>query len=450
MLGPPPSPRAPIQHHMPSDVLAMTQTLSYRYALRLKPTQERKLYVWTTQLRWVWNEALKEQKARHARGEKYANYFEMSKWLTGWRTADSTNWLADGPVQCQQQVLRRLHQAYANFFKGIFREPRRKSRGQEPSLRYPEPKLTQLDQATSRIRIPKLGWVRLRLSREPAGAIRNVTLLKDGNRWFVSVQCEVAAAAPTNEAPSLGIDLGVTNFAATSAGTLVPPLRALQKAEARLRHYQRVLNRKKKRSRNRAKARSRYASAHRAVAQRRRDWLHKLTTDIAAQHCTVVAEELSPQKIVSGWRERTRSTRSKFHMNASLVRAIHDAGWVMFREMLAYKLRAKGGGLVLIPPAYTSRRCAECGHEGSENRPRHDAFSCSRCGHKDHADLNAARNILAAGRAVWTERSLACGEDVRRSAVSPQRSLGEAGTAVVPGVSEPRPTAARQGRQVVA
>jgi putative transposase len=93
---------------MISDSAAAHQLKAFRFALRAKPAQERQLARWSGQLRWIWNQALAEQRARHARGEKYASYVDMAKWLTSWRNAPATAWLAEGPAQPQQQVLKRL------------------------------------------------------------------------------------------------------------------------------------------------------------------------------------------------------------------------------------------------------------------------------------------------------------------------------------------------------
>lgn len=142
---------------------------AYRYQLRLKPAQQAQLVRWSGGLRWLCNKALAEQKARHARGEPYANYVAMAKWLTAKRHAPESLWLAQGPVHPQQQVLQRLDESYKRFFKGVGGFPRFNARGLEPGLRFPDPKQITLDAPNGRIQLPKLDWLRLRLSRSVEG-----------------------------------------------------------------------------------------------------------------------------------------------------------------------------------------------------------------------------------------------------------------------------------------
>ena len=123
----------------------MSSVRAYRFQLRLKPAQQRQLQRTAGGLRWVWNQALAEQRARHARGERYASYADMCKWLTAWRGAPDTAWLAHGPVHPQQQVLKRLDEAYKRFFAKTGGFPSFKRRGMEPGIRYPDPKQLSLD-----------------------------------------------------------------------------------------------------------------------------------------------------------------------------------------------------------------------------------------------------------------------------------------------------------------
>jgi putative transposase len=147
--------------------------------------------------RRVWNDALAEQKARQARGEKYARYLEMASWLTAWRHAPATAWLSDGPVQ---QVLLRLGEAFGRFFAKEGGYPRFKCRGDEPGVRFPDPKQFALDQVNGRLKLPKLGWLRLRMSQPVEGVLRNVTLRREGDKWFASIQVEMSDTVPSLDA----------------------------------------------------------------------------------------------------------------------------------------------------------------------------------------------------------------------------------------------------------
>jgi putative transposase len=377
--------------------------------------------------RWVWCRAIAEQRARHARGEKYAGYAEMCRWLTVWRNAPETTWLAQGPIHPQQQVLRRLDQAYRRFFAAAKAGDRRlgapgfKCRGQEPGLRFPDPAQFVLDQENGRIKLPKLGWLRLRLSQPVVGVLRNVSIVREGARWFCSIQVEYAdEAEPVLGPPTLGIDVGVVNFAACSDGTIMAPLKALDRQHRRLKRYQRAVSRKRKGSANRRKAVVRLANLHRCIARQRRDWLHKLSTALAQRHAVVAIEELRIASMSASARGCVAAPGRNVRQKSGLNRSILDAAWGEFARQLDYKLDWRGGRAVRVDPAYLSRTCRLCGHESKDNRRTQALFRCVACGHAEHADVHAAKNILAAGHAVWAQDAAlaACGEAVRREAAA--------------------------------
>lgn len=228
---------------------------AYRFCLRCTPVQEKQLRRYAGSLRWLWNKALSTQKERHATGEKYANYASMCKWLTEWRSNESTSWLSQTPSQAQQQVLKRLDVAYQNFFKKTGGFASFKKYGDNPGIRFPDPKQFELDQVNGRMRLPKLGWLRLRLSQEVVGEIRNAAISQEGNKWFVSLQVTQSGTAQALDIPpTLGIDMGLAVFAATSAGQMIEPLKAMARKQCRLKRYQRSVSRKVKGSQNRKKA----------------------------------------------------------------------------------------------------------------------------------------------------------------------------------------------------
>jgi len=369
--------------------------------------------------RRVWNMALAEQRARHARGEKYAGHAQMCKWLTAWRHSPATAWLADGPIHPQQQVLRRLDEAYRRFFSKAGGFPSFKRYGDEPGIRFPDPKQFSMDAANGRIKLPKLGWVRLRMSQPADGALRNVSVTREGERWFASIQVETRETAPAlGVAPTLGIDLGLAQFAAMSDGKAVSPLRALAKQRVRLKRYQRSVARKKKGSANRKKAVVRLGNLHRRIAHQRSDWLHKLTTDLADVHPVIALEDLRIRNMSASAAGTVEAPGKNVRAKAGLNRGILDAAWGEFARQLSYKLEWRGGRVILVNPAYTSRTCRLCGHESAENRKRQALFACVACGHTENADVHAAKNILAAGHAVWSREisAVACGGEVSRAA----------------------------------
>jgi putative transposase len=394
----------------------MSSIKAYRYQLRCKPGQERQLQRWAGQLRWLWNQALAEQKARHARSEPYASYVDMCHWLTTWRNAPATQWLASGPVHPQQQALKRLDEAYKRFFARTGGFPRFKARGLEPGLRFPDPRQFALDAANGRIQLPKIGWVRLRYSRPAgtggpcgaAGTLRNVTLTSEGagkaQRWYASIQVQGDEELPAADlTPTLGIDLGVAAFAATSEDVLVAPLGALKRQAQRLRRYQRSVSRKKKGSCNRKKAVMRLAALHRRIARQRSDWLHQLSTALASEHPVIAIEDLKVAAMSASARGTAQAPGRRVKQKAGLNRAMLDAAWAEFRRQLQYKTAACGGAVIAVNPAYTSRTCRCCAHECADNRKTQAIFSCVACGHTENADVHAAKVILARGITAWRE-----------------------------------------------
>ena len=397
---------------------------AYRFQLRPRPAQEKQLARFASFDRWIWNRALAEQRARHDRGEKYASYESMCSWLTTWRNAPDTAWLREGPAQAQQHVLKRLDSAFQAFFANVRSGrkpgyPRFKKRGSEAAIRFPDRKKVRLDASNGRIQLPKLGWVRMRMSRHVEGEMRNASVIRAGNRWNVVIQTKRPSVLPAaGIAPTLGIDLGVANFAGLSEGRIIEPLAALTAQQRRLRRYQRSVSRKEKGSCNRKKAVVKLRALHRRIAQQRSDWLHKLTSSLAAEHPVIAIEDLRIAAMTASARGSARKPGRMVRQKAGLNRLILDQAWGEFRRQLEYKLTAVGGQVLAVNPAFTSRTCRICSHEAAENRKTQSVFACVTCGHTEHADVHAAKNILAAGHAVWASSSKpdACGGVVRREA----------------------------------
>jgi putative transposase len=408
---------------------------AYRFQLRARPAAERSLRRYAGMARQVWNRALAEQRARHARGEKYASYVDMAECLTAWRNEPTTAWLAEGPVHTQQQTLKRLDAAYQRFFAKTGGFPDFKRYGDEPGLRFPDAKQIELDQANGRVKLPKLGWMRMRQSRPVAGTLRNVSVTREGNKWFASIQVE---SGTTVEAlgvpPTLGIDLGLTAFAATSEGELIAPLKAAANAKRKLKHAQRAVSRKKKGSANRKKAIVRVGNIHRRIAHQRADWLHKLTTDLADRHAVIAIEDLKVANMSASAKGTAEAPGKNARQKAALNRGILDAAWGEFARQLGYKTECRGGRTLRVDPAYTSQECRICYHVCAENRATQALLRCVACGHTEHADAHASHNILergialfeatlsAAGHAAWENERLgakcptAHGGVVRRAA----------------------------------
>lgn len=353
--------------------------------------------------RFVFNRALALQNENHEAGNKYIPYAKMASWLVEWKNATETQWLKDAPSQPLQQSLKDLERAYKNFFQKRAAFPRFKKRGQNDAFRYPQG--VKLDQENSRIFLPKLGWMRYRNSRQVTGVVKNVTVSQSCGKWYISIQTESEVSTPVHPSVSMvGLDAGVAKLATLSDGTVFEPVNSFQKNQKKLARLQRQLSRKVKLSNNWQKQKHKIQCLHSRITNIRRDYLHKVTTTISKNHAMIVIEDLkvsNMSKSAAGTISQPgRNVRAKSGLNRSIL----DQGWYEMRRQLEYKQLWRGGQILAVPPAYTSQRCACCGHKAKENRPSQSKFECQACGYTGNADVNGARNILAAGRAV-----LACG-----------------------------------------
>ena len=344
--------------------------------------------------------------ARIKRGQRVLHWVKMANMLPIMKRF--WPWLAsDSYSHNLQQVCKRLAEAFKKMFtkgtKHSGRKPRFKQRNQVCSARFP----SALRVEDNRIRIPKIGWVRFRKSREIIGAIRNVTLKKECTGWFVSIQTEQEIEQPVcTSLTEIGIDVGISKFAALSDGTFVEPINAFRTHEQQLTKAQRLLSRKKRFSSNWKKQKRIISRIHNRIANIRRDFLHKISTTISDSQAIVYVEDLKVSSMSRSAKGTTEKPGKNVKAKSGLNKSILDQGWGMFRQMLSYKLAWRGGELIAVPAVYTSQRCSRCDHVAKENRKSQSSFKCIQCGHEANADTNAAMNILRAGQALRGARTL--------------------------------------------
>ena len=345
--------------------------------------------------RFVYNLALEQRRDWYRPGRKF-NFASQCREVTLLRA--EVAWLKAVPVHTLQQALRDLERAYQAWWAGRAKAPTPRRKGLNDSFRFPDPISLVVERTgvlSGRMKLPKLGWVRLRGWTALPGYIRTITVSRRAGHWFAAVQCEREIPEPAlSTLPPVGIDLGVAVFAALSDGTGIAPANHGQKALRALRKAQRALARKMRGSANRRKAVRRIARIQMRVANARKDFLHKHSTIIAKNHGVVVVEALPVRSLSASAKGTVTEPGRRVRQKAGLNRAILDQGWGLFRTMLAYKLADRGGRLVEVPAAYTSQTCACCGHVDAANRPSQAVFVCVRCGHRANADTNAATNIL--------------------------------------------------------
>nr|WP_305123273.1 transposase [Roseomonas sp. GC11] len=367
---------------------------------RLYPTPEQEVFLvqWVGAVRFMFNLALEQRRDWFRPGRRF-NYASQCREVTMLRA--EVDWLKAVPVHPLQQALRDLDRAYQNWWSGRAGAPQPRQRGLNDAMRFPDPATFDFRRVSCRwgeVKLPKLGWIRFRWTRSLPGHVRNLTVTRRAEQWFISAQWEQEVAEPAPPVlPALGIDMGVRVFAALSSGVRIVPSNEGKKAGRALARAQRKLARKQRGSRNRRKAKARVARLHARVANARKDFLHKQSTIVAKSHGVVVVEDLCVRNMVRSAAGTIAEPGRKVRQKAGLNRTILDQGWFTFRTMLAYKLASRGGQLIAVDPRNTSRTCEACGHVSGESR-NGLRFVCVACGHAAHADTNAARNILNRAR----------------------------------------------------
>ena len=368
------------------------------YRLYPTPEQAQQMAQIAGSCRYLFNLALEQRRDWWKPGRTF-NFASQCREVTMLRA--EVDWLKAAPVHTLQQALKDLDRAYQNWWAGRADYPTPRKKGLNDSFRFPDPvsiKVERTGNSSGRIKLPKLGWVRLRGWYAIPGTICNVTVSRRAGQWYVAVQWQREVAEPIPSIlPAVGIDRGVAVFAALSSGVNIAPVNHGKKALRALRKAQRNLSRKKRGSSNRRKAIRRVAKIQMRVANARKNFLHEQTTAIAQNHGTVVLEALKVRNMSASAKGTTAEPGKMVRQKAGLNRAILDQGWGGFRIMLGYKLADRGGRLVEVPAAYTSQTCAECGVVDARSRQDQARFVCTGCGHEANADTNAAIIILKRG-----------------------------------------------------
>ncbi|MFB8793992.1 MAG: RNA-guided endonuclease TnpB family protein [Microcoleus sp.] len=367
--------------------------MKLRYRYRIYPTTQQKRLI--SQLfgccRVVFNDALAPCQEAYLKGHKKPSSNELSKRLTELKKTEEKIWLGEVSSIPLQQSLRDLEQAYSNFFKSCkgqrkgqkVKPPRFKKRKSKQSAKFTDNGF-KLSPDSDYIYLAKIGDIKVVWSRELPAIPSSVTTLKDSaDRYFVSFVVEFNPQQLPKNGPSVGIDLGITDFATLSNGEKVKSPKPLKKQLKRLRKLQRNLSRKQKGSKRREVARKKLAQLHAKISDARNDFLQKLSTQMIRENQTIVLEDLK----VSGLMKNRR-----------LSRAISDLGWRSFRTMLEAKSVMYGRDFRVIDRWNpTSKTCYHCGFHGGKKELNVREWTCLNCGIHHDRDVNAAINILVAG-----------------------------------------------------
>jgi putative transposase len=389
--------------------------LRYNYRVYPTPSQQASLARAFGCARVVFNDALRARQQAQADGLPYVSDAELSRRVTAAKLTPQRAWLAEVSAVVLQQALADLNVAYRNFFASVtgrrngrrVAPPRLRSRrDNRQAIRFTaNARFRVLD--NGRLRLPKIGDLDVRWSRNLPSTPSSVTVIRDAaGRYFASFVVQTTDEALPETGSDVGIDLGLTHFAVLSNGRKVAAPKFLRQAARRLRRRQQALSRKQPGSQNRKKAVVKVARAHARVADTRRDWQHKLSTRIIRDNQAVYVEDLC----VAGL-GRTR-----------LAKSVHDAGWSQFVGMLEYKATRYGRTFARIDRfAPTSQTCSACGRLDGPKPLSVRSWTCP-CGAVHDRDVNAAINVLAQGR--W-DNSNACGAQVRPARVpAPREEAG--------------------------
>jgi putative transposase len=373
----------------------MNQKRAYKF--RFYPTAEQKQIFARTFgcARFVYNWTLRLRTDVYYERQERIYYAETSARLTALKEQSEYAWLNEVAAVPLQQSLRHLDKAFTNFFEGRAKYPTFHSRHGEQAATYIG---TAFKWDGHSLTLAKMdGPLNIVWSRPLPDGCKptTVTVTKDtAGRYFVSILVEEDIKSLPVVNKQVGLDLGLKSMVITSDGEHVGNPQYFRQDEKKLAKAQRRHAKKKKGSKNRNKARKNVARIHARIADRRRDYQHKLSTRIVHENQVICIESLQVKNMVK---------------NHSLAKSISDVGWSEFTRQLEYKAKWYGRTFIKIDKWYpSSKRCHSCGHVLDSLSLDERFWLCPECKTFHDRDINAAKNVLAAGLAVS-----ACGEAVR-------------------------------------
>ena len=383
--------------------------------------------------RFVWNLAVEQHSWWWPGRGSAPGPAERQRQLAEARAAEL--WLAEGSSSIQQQALRDFDRAMAAFFDpdNPAGKPRFRSKRGTQGFVIRDTKVRRLNRKWGEVHVPKCGWVRFRWTRplpEKPGMAR-VTLDRAG-RWHVSFPAPQPALDRQPAGAVTGVDRGVRTALVTSDGQHYRAPRISDGDAGRYRTLQRRLARQRKGSQKREKTRLAMACITAKVIDRRRDWAEKVSTRLVTDHDVIVFEKLNTKNMVKRPNAKPDPEQpgaflpNRARAKAGLNRGILASCWGTLATRAEQKADASGASVIYVDPKHSSQQCRMCGHIARESRESQALFRCIACGHQDHADANAARNILARGLAAMGVPAHAPGHGAH--ARVRRRSSGAAGT----------------------
>ena len=395
--------------------------MAHRYRLCPDDGQEAVLLEHCGHARFVWNLAVEQQSWwRPGRGSAPGSAARMRQ-LAEARAAES--WLREGSSSVQQQALRDFDRAMAAFLDPAnpAGKPSYRSRRGTQGFVVRDVKARRLNRNHAEVLVPKLGWVRFRLSRDlPADpGMARVTCDRSG-RWHVAFPGPQPAIGRQPTGAVTGIDRGVRTALVISDGQHYRVPRISDRRAARYLALQQRITRQHKGSRKREKTRRAMAAITATVTDRRHDWAEKISTRLVQDHDLIVFEKLRTKDMVRKPKPKPDPDQpgnflpNRRRQKAGLNRGILASCWGLLATRTDQKAAASGAAVIYVDPRHSSQECRRCGHVAGENRESQAVFRCVACGHEDHADANAAKNVLARGLAALAVPAHAPGHGASR------------------------------------
>ena len=365
-------------------------------------------------VRAVRNSALEYKKTMWNQWKINIKAHDIIKELPKLKKAEGLEWVGEIPSQPLQQTVLDLDIAYSHFFsRGGFPNFQKKNSKSGMSFRFPRSakgfKIERLSKKKWRLQgIPTFGSLTFRGNNKKNFVseiqklcdITSITLSKEVEKWFVSI-CflKLKSGEMPVEDKTIGVDRGVAiSYACSNEKAFTIPQK-IKKLERKIARLQMKTRRQKKKSKNKKKTYKKMAKIHQKIRHIRCNFLQKTTTAIVKNHNIVVLENLKVKNMSKSAKGTLEEAGRMVKQKAGLNRAILRQGWSEFERMLEYKLKRIHGKLIKVDPKFTSQKCSECGHVDKNSRQNQEDFLCTNCGVHKNADINAAKNILAAGLA---------------------------------------------------
>jgi putative transposase len=354
----------------------LTSNKTYRYRIYPTELQKKALEIQFGHSRYIYNKGLSDRIHHYEKTGKGLSYYDQTKHLV--KLKKEKSWLQDADSQVLQQKLIDLDRSYKNFFQKRAGYPKFKNKNGSNTIRYPQ----RFKFSGNKTYLPKVGWIRTVFHRNLIGTPKFLTVIKTKTtKYFIAVLCKQDFKLQENtNNKSIGIDLGVINFVTLSNGDKISNPKFLKQTETRLKREQRKLAKKKIGSSNRNKQRIKIAKLHEKVSNQRKDFLHKLSSNLVSDYMSIACESLDIPKMLK---------------NRIVSNGISDSGWGIFVNFLIYKTKLLGREVLFVDKFFpSSKTCHKCGHINKQLMMSERSWECPNCHSILDRDVNAAINIL--------------------------------------------------------